>query len=267
MRISSLAVVAALVAGMGVARADSADTKRAADLYSAAEQDMKDSKYEDAVRDYAAAYELTKDPVLFFKLGSAFEKAGKCEPAIAYYRRYLAEAKPTEKFVALTKERLAGCGATPEPDTLPPTNPPPTNPPPANPPPTGTPDLTVKPVVVVQKAHGNAAAWITVGASIALATTGVVFAFSASSSENDVKDLYAGFGGVPPAFDDKTAKRYQELLDEGHRYEHLSWASFGLAAVGAGVATYLFVHDGNSRTELVPAVTPTSAGAAATFRF
>ena len=59
-----------------------------------------------AARDFLAAYEITKDPVLFFKIGSAYEKAGKCPTAVGYYDRYLAEAKPEENFVTITKERI-----------------------------------------------------------------------------------------------------------------------------------------------------------------
>ncbi|HEU4732184.1 MAG TPA: hypothetical protein VFT22_30020, partial [Kofleriaceae bacterium] len=83
---------------------------RAKDLYRSAEAAMKEGRFEDALRDYGAAYDLSKDPALFFKIGHANELAGRCEVALSYYARYLREGKPTEAFVALTEQRIAACG-------------------------------------------------------------------------------------------------------------------------------------------------------------
>src|SRR5262245_17317627 len=81
------------------------DVARATELYNAATQAMTEARYDDAARDFAAAFELTRDPVLHFKLGSAYEKAGKCDLALTHYGRYLAEAAPEPALVALTQER------------------------------------------------------------------------------------------------------------------------------------------------------------------
>ena len=81
-----------------------ADVARAKELYTAAEAAMADVDYPSAIRDYNAAYDITRDPVLFYKIGTAHEKAGKCPIAVVYYRRYLAEATVT-----------AGAGTQPEP--------------------------------------------------------------------------------------------------------------------------------------------------------
>ena len=70
---------------------------------------MAERRYDDAAREYGAAYEVSKDPVLFFKIGSALDKADKCAVAITYYRRYLREAKPSANFQKLTTERIATC--------------------------------------------------------------------------------------------------------------------------------------------------------------
>src|SRR5437868_5265650 len=80
-------VATALLAGSLVAPATRAQPApapaldRAKDLYTSAEAAMKDGRFDDAMRDYGAAYELSKDPALLFKLGRANEKAGKCEVA------------------------------------------------------------------------------------------------------------------------------------------------------------------------------------------
>ena len=105
------------------------------------------------------------------------------------------------------------------------------------------------------------AAWLLVGGSLAFVTTGAVLAYSADSSEKDLEDLYLTLDGRPATFDAKTAARYDELVDQGHRFEHLSWTSFGVAgglAVGAAVCFW-------RAREVTPVVTPTSAGVALRF--
>src|SRR5215475_3899732 len=107
------AAVVALGGALGppIARAEPApDLARARELYRSAEAAMQDGRYDDAARDYGAAYELSADPALLYKLGHAYERAGKCDVALVYYARYLREGKPTEQFTALTRERIAACG-------------------------------------------------------------------------------------------------------------------------------------------------------------
>jgi hypothetical protein len=91
-----------------------------------------------------------------------------------------------------------------------------------------------------------------VGGGLAFVTIGAVLAYSASSSEQDLKDLYVGLDGNPPVYDATVAKRYQSLVDEGQRYEHLSWAAFGVAGGFAIAATILFVHGRHDHVEPTP---------------
>src|SRR5258708_4771468 len=85
MRAAASAVVAAAVTVALLVPSPRAqpspDVNRAKDLYVSAEAAMTEARYADALRDYGAAYELTKDPVLFYKIGTANEKAGKCDTA------------------------------------------------------------------------------------------------------------------------------------------------------------------------------------------
>src|SRR5689334_13092407 len=111
------AVVAAALLGGSLAPpvshaqpAPAAELDRAKDLYKSAETAMKDGQFDDALRDYSAAYELSKDPALLFKIGRANERAGRCEVAVTYYARYLREGTPNEKFATLTRERITACG-------------------------------------------------------------------------------------------------------------------------------------------------------------
>lgn len=303
-------VTAALLAGslvQPITHAQPApDVSRARDLYRSAEAAMKDGRFDDAIRDYGAAYELSKDPALFFKIGRANERAGRCETALIYYARYLREGKPTEQFTATTRERILACGgdARSVEGSAAPVSPEPTSETDAS----GTPGTTAQagsaagttepagatepageagsaagsatepvdgaaasagsgaPRVLIPSNH-HKVAWLLTGGAIALAALGGILGYAADSSENDVRDLYVGFAGQPATFDGQTRKRYDDLVDQGHRYEHLSWASFGLAGAAAVGAAVLFVIGG--REEAAPAVTPvvTRTGAGVAVRF
>jgi tetratricopeptide (TPR) repeat protein len=291
--ILSLSLLLPALAGVAMAQPTEPDLAQAAAMYRSAEQAMTQGNYEDAARDYGAAYEISKDAVLFFKIGAALDKAGKCPVAMTYYRRYLREGKPSADFQRLTTERIAACeaaakaagGADPgrgeatPPETGPatagPSDPPsddvgagsgePAVEDPPAPPPSADPVIDAIP----PPAPRRTAAWISVGTGIAFATAGAVFALSAESTENDISDLYlVRPGGEPLPFDAATQKRYQDLVDRGDLYQTLSWASLGLAGAAAVTATYLFLTSSSSSeatkpVALRPLISPTAAGVGA----
>lgn len=239
------------------------DFARATELYNAATQAMTESRFADAARDYLAAFEITKDPVLFFKIGTAYEKAGACGDALGYYERYLSEAKPDENFTTLTRDRIDGCRAALS------TKAPPAAPAapaePAEPVSSPTP-APEPPAPVTMPSRNKDAAWLFVGGSLAFITAGAVLAYSVSSAEQDVKDLYVSNNGRPPEFDTETRERYDDLIAEGKRYEVLAWTSFTLAAGCALGATMFFLRARNDIT-VAPVVTPKETGVSATLRF
>jgi len=98
-------------AGAAAQPADKPDFKKAAEHYKNAEAAMAGAAYEYAASEYGIAYEITKDPVLFFKIAQADEKAGKCPAAVTYYRRYLKEGHPNDEFKKNTAEHMKACGA------------------------------------------------------------------------------------------------------------------------------------------------------------
>jgi len=253
-------VLAVLVGAAGTASAEPTnppDYARATELYKAAEAEAADSKFDDAIRDYAAAYDITKDPLLFYKIGVANQRNSKCEVALVYFGRYLREGKPIERFADLTSRRIEACGGDPTKLAAPPPGP-------------KTPaigDATAPPAKPLPPAHGTTTTWLVVGGGVAFLITGAVLAYSAHSSEKDIEDLYAGLDGVAPSFSPATAQRYQQLLDEGHRYEYLSWASFGVAVGFGAVATWMFVNHPHESLHLAPAVTPKGVGVTAGFAF
>ena len=271
------------------------DFARAKQLYDAASSELDKGAYSDAVRDFGAAYDITKDPVVFFKIGVANEKAGKCDVALVYFARYVREAKPAQHFIDTTKEHVAACGGDwrslepkPKDDTLAgmdgsaavtPTKIPGSEVDQGTLSATGSDagsgssagsDAGSGSAPTLAHRHGRDLPWLMVGGALAFVTAGAVLAYSASSSEQDIRDLYVGLDNMSPVFDMKTQQRYQELLDEGHRYQYLSWGAFGIAAGFTVAATLLFVHDHNveqQRLLVTPTASGTSAGVAATLRF
>ncbi len=254
------------------------DFARAAELYKAAERAVSESRFDDASRDYGSAYEITRDSLLFFKIASAHDKAGRCVVALTYYRRYLNEAKPTAEYQKLTLSRIATCekatgGTASSPDTIPgvsgtstatdntvakptdtkPTDAKPTDAAPAdsvNTTTTSAPPLAVTPAAT---SH-TTSAWIATGTSIAFATVGAVFALSAKSTQDDLNDLLATRtpSGQPAAFDGTTRTRYEDLVSTGERYQTLSWVSFGVAGAAGIAATYLFLTSDSGQQERSP---------------
>jgi hypothetical protein len=111
-------------------------------------------------------------------------------------------------------------------------------------------------------------AWLLGGSAIALATLGGVLAYAARSSENDVRDLYAGLAGQPPPYDSQTRKRYDDLVDDGHRFQHLSWTAFGFAGAATVGAALLFTLGGDEaapHARVTPVITPRGGGIAVRF--
>ncbi|MDQ3365828.1 MAG: hypothetical protein M3680_10415 [Myxococcota bacterium] len=277
------------------------DLERAKQLYRAAEQAVAESRFAEAVRDYSAVYEITRDPVLFYKMGSSNERAGRCDVALTYYERYLREARPSEEHVALTRARIAACGASPSPSPSPTTASGSASGPDPDPDPDPDPgtesgtdpgtesgtdlrsDTGVDPTSLTEPAPGDAGAqlsarnqgpWLLVAGSLAFVTIGAVLGYSANAAESDIDDLYVGLQGTPPAFDARTQRRYDDLVKEGERAELLSWVSFGVAgALGAGAAIWFLANrdEGAAAEERAVRIVPTArrdgGGVAARFRF
>ena len=274
-RVGLAMVIASGLAGGSASAGPAPDFDQAKQLYLAAEDAMVHGNYQEAVTDFGSAYEITKDPVLFYKIGTANQKLGKCDVALIYFGRYLKEAHPTEKYVALTKQRIAECNASAPVRPIPEATKPPVVEPSPQPPPTdGVVTAPPPPPPPTLHAHGTRTGWLLVGGALAFATVGAVLAYSASSSENDISDLYVGLNGRPPTFDATTQSRYNDLVDEGHRYQYLSWAAFGLAGGAAIAAAIVFATGGEDTAEhptktvrIVPTMAPGTAGMAASFRF
>ncbi len=117
-RVFAIVVVgAAMVVTLASPASAQPDFKKAAEHYKNAEAAMAAEKWDSAASEYGVAYEITRDPVLFFKIAGAADRGGKCPLAITYYRRYLKEATPNEEFRRKTAERIVACGGKLDPGT------------------------------------------------------------------------------------------------------------------------------------------------------
>lgn len=263
-------LVVILIASARVASADP-DYARAAALYKQAETEMAAAQYSDAAADYAEAYDITKDPVLFFKIASADDKAGRCDLALTYYQRYLSEGNPSEEYKATTEDRIKACEAG---QPAPPTDSMTQEPDPGSRPKldTGSTIPPEKPSLMGgHPGKRRGMAWITLGVGIALGTVGVVSALSAEASERDLKDLFdIRVMGRPVEFTAANQERYDDLVAQGKRYQKVSWVAFGAAGVAFATATVLFLtshgHD-ESPPPVSIEVTGTGATVGGGFRF
>src|SRR5262245_51745064 len=63
-------------------------------------------KYAQAATEFQAAYDITKDPLLLFNMGEAYEKAKDWNNAVKSFRRYIVEA-PAAADRPQVEKRLA----------------------------------------------------------------------------------------------------------------------------------------------------------------
>jgi tetratricopeptide (TPR) repeat protein len=281
--IALAAALAALGIGSGTSWAqEKPDFKAAAEHYRKAEESMASGDGATAAVEYQVAFDITKDPVLYFKIGQAHDKAGNCAEALTFYQKYLDEAKPQEEYKARTEGLIATCkekvAATTEPTTTP-------EPEPGTD--TGTStgtststnaEVTTAPPALTddEGSWQRTAAWTSVGVTIAFATTATVLALSARSREEDIDNLikFRDTDGDPARFSGATAERYDDLIDEGERLKGLSIVAFAATGVAAGAAALFFVLDAQreqpgeaEQAVVTPTVSPDGVGVSAGWRF
>lgn len=245
------------------------DFKAAAEHYKAADAAMASGNYTGAALEYGIAYDITKDPILFFKIGTANEKAGKCGIALTYFQRYLREGNPSDEYKRVAEEKIAGCKAAigdpggggdgggdgaVDPDSI------------------GSGPDDGEPVGGGDDAGDGAgggdglggglgpsftdkggswkrsAAWISTGVTIGMVAVATVLYMSAEGTEEDLQaliDFRDTTSGQPLTFDEARSQ-YDDLVDEGERFDRLSKIAFAAAGVSAAAAVTFFVLDARS---------------------
>ncbi len=254
--------------------AQPSDVELAKQHYKAAMDAEAAGNYAAAALEYGIAYDIMKDPILFFKIGVANEKAGKCNVALTYFARYLKEGNPSDEYRRATEEKIAGCKATlgisdgggaagggsgtdagtgggtgTEPDF--------------GGGDTGGGDTGTGDTGTGDTVGGGAlgtggpaftddggatwkrsAAWISTGATIGLVAVGAVLYMSAEGSEEDIEALidFRDQQGRPLRYEEIQGQ-YADLVDEGERFDQLSTYAFIGAGVTAAAAVTFFILD------------------------
>jgi len=253
------------------------DFEKAKGHYVAATKALGSGEFIFAAKEFFAAYEITKDPILFFKIGLSHDMAGDCGSASIFYRRYLNEANPTGDEKADAEKRLAACDAklgpvssgepgpasTPVPTTIPV--------PELSDEPEPEPEATTPEVEedsdLYRPSVGKAStlqtvAWTTIGAAAAAATAAAVLSISANARQDDLEDLLAlPSDGVRVPFEGVTREQYEDFVDDGERLETMAYIAWGVAGAAATTAIILFIVDsGDDDTAEASATVVPSAG-------
>jgi tetratricopeptide (TPR) repeat protein len=293
-------IVGMLVVCLGLALASPAaaqDMEAAKKHYLAGKTAQKEAKYDVAVKEFIAAYEITKDASLFKQIAASYESWGKKEEAAIYYRRYLAEAKSPADGDAIKAKvaELEGKPVTPPSgggDVGSPTGPVEDD---LGPGPEGDDkdkamDLDLgggdttpagggapPPAFIDEPSRWQrTAAWISVGVAAVALTTGAVLATSSLSREDDIKRLlvHDPVTGLPEAYQGSIAEDYEDARSEGESLKSYALYSFIAAGVAAGAATAFFILDSMHKPKqseqtvrFTPIVTPDTAGVYAGWSF
>jgi tetratricopeptide (TPR) repeat protein len=264
-RSAALALAAALVvAGLtSAARAqgqggDAAEKRRQASEHVKQGDQHKDAgAYDDAAREYQAAYELVPHPVLFFNLAQVYRLKGDREQALEYYERYLAgdpdgrasaqarrfaselrAAIEHDRAAARQRERQSRARQRPAPPA-----------PGAVLGPGGQPVDDGEP----SPGRGLRVGGMVMGAvGVVSVGVGVGFGLRARSISNEIDDHTAG------PWPDELLDR-QAQGEESEQYMFV-FTSAGVAAIAAGGLLYYMGHRARGRESRGVALTPVAAG-------
>jgi tetratricopeptide (TPR) repeat protein len=270
MRVSFLCVALAL-GGLIVTGAEGVAAAQAKPDYEAAKKHYTNAKdaeargdYDTAVSEYAAAYDITKDPKLLYRIARAYEAGGNKDAAVVYYRRYINEAKDAKDRdevkakIAELEGQKSGPVETP--------------PPGGGGTETGTGTGTggggnelVQPDLgggegggeggggegpsFVESGGGRwqrTAGWVSVGVAAVALTTGAVLGESARSHEEDIDrliDYRDPQDMLPTKYQGTVKDDYEDATSDGDRDEKLAIVAFSIAGVAAVAATVFFLMD------------------------
>jgi tetratricopeptide (TPR) repeat protein len=250
-------------------------------------------KYDEAIKEFEAAYQLKNDPAFLYNLAQSYRQAGNHERAVHFYKtylRYVPNAKNRDDIEdkIKTEEQLiakGGGGTTPPPITTPPptttppatTTPPTTTPPPGGdqpvvttPPPTSTtppPSLGAPnpyappappPAATDSGRKFRIAGLATAGGGAAMMLLGIWQYTRASSASDDIEAAARANQAFDPAVEDR-----------GKSAETLQWVFYGLgtAAIAAGAGLWFYGQHvtANETTTWRVSLAPTLAPGRSTF--
>jgi tetratricopeptide (TPR) repeat protein len=283
----SLAVLTAALLCAATARAQDAkpvDAKTAAKEHYTRGTSFYDlGRYDDAIKEFEAAYQLKNDPAFLYNLAQSYRQAGKHDQAVHFYKTYLRYVPKApnkadiEEKIKAEEQLLAqqGSGTAPPPVTTTPpattnTTPPPGSEPPVvivppsnNPPPPTLPPGYAPPAATASAPSDpgrkfRIAGIATAGAGAVMWVIGIVEWRRAVSASNDIET--AAMNGT--AFDPAVQSR-------GKSAETAQWWLYGLGtlAVAGGAGLWFYGQHVTAsetttwRISLAPTLAPNHGGA------
>jgi tetratricopeptide (TPR) repeat protein len=219
---------------------------------------LEESDYENALKAFQKAYDLSKRPTILLNIATVQERRGDTRGAIDALKAYV-DVDPTGEHVETAKLRIQNLEKrlADQAQSEPSATPPPANPPPAAEPPAPAPP----PASTREPSPPNLLpAYIAFGAAGLAAGGAVVTGILANNEHSDLEDTCA-----PSCSDDAVASG-----------KTLAWVSTGLtggAIVGAGVGLVLLLTASSQEEAraaspwLSVSVGPKGSGARATFAF
>jgi hypothetical protein len=261
-------LVLSIVASRGVARAEDANTAKAKEHFQTGSRQFALGRFDEAIKEYEAAYELRDDPVFLYNIAQAHRLNRNPEKALFFYRSYLSHAgnppnagdvqKKIAELQALIEQQSRTQAAppqgpiSPEPRTTSPPAQTPANSTPASPstatPAPTEPGATSAAAAPPASEHAGRAKVIAggamIGGGVALLATGIAFSVVAVDAGNSVKSAASSGGVYDPAAQDraKTMQIVGPVLD-----------GVGVAAAAGGVVLLLLGRrDARAHAAVVP---------------
>ena len=111
-------IIVACCALVGIARAESTLESSAKTHFELGQTYSSAHRYEEALAEFSAGYELSRKPLFLFNMAECARLAGKPERARELYERYVAE-DPSGKLTRVAHERLEDLRVAPSPRAAP----------------------------------------------------------------------------------------------------------------------------------------------------
>jgi len=280
--------VSLVFAGAASAQKSKFNTAAAKAAYIAAKKAESEKDWKTAAREYGQAYDISRDPILFYNIAFALKQDGNCEFAIIYFKRYLNDPSPEPDTRAKTEWQIKACkdklGIKDEPKEAEPTD-------------TGTgtgttggtdggtdsgngststfAGPTVASDVDTEASVARKTAWVSLGLAAALTATGAAFAVSAHTRASEVENLigFTDNNQQPVRFEGEIAQRYNDKVDEGKSFDTMAKIAFGAAGAAAVVSLAFFIIDNgaaessSASAAISPTITRDGAGVSAGWEF
>jgi len=218
---------------------------------------LEESDYENSLKAFEKAYELSKRPAILLNIATVQERRGDLKAAIAALEGYL-QAEPNGEHAETTRLRIQNLSKRIEAEAAPPAPAPPP-PPPAQAAPPPPPPKAAPPPPPPASGSSKLPAFIAFGVGGAGAVTAVVTGILANSKYQDAKD-------------DCSPKCSDEEVSSAKTLAWVSTIATGVAVVGAGVGvTLLLTSSGGGSAANAPtlhlAFGPSGPSAEARLRF